>query len=284
MTLGVGNVVHRWDLAVGKLLGFDDPSGGPFATTRAGAVAALPERLFARCDGKTVGIFRVDDGARVRELPPARLPCGWLFASPDGRTLFVTSTKGSIDIVDSTTGETRRALNVSDGYTRIVASPDGKAAFTLDNANNAFVWDLGSGEKRSLGRPTFVSDAAFSPDGTELVTLGRPSDKAFVKVLALSDLTERARLGVPPLTRALVYPGGDGGHLAIGGGASGNGYLHFVSREPLALGDRFALPSPPEPIHAAATAPVVVTVSYEGFIRVFDARTGLLGGTIVPVK
>lgn len=283
VTLGVGNVVQRWDLAAGKLLGVDDPVGIG-ATSRAGAIAALPDRLFARCDGKTLGVFRVDDGTRARELRAPRFTCGWLFASPDGRTLFVASTLGSVDVVDANTGELRRTLRVDGGYTRVVASPDGKSAFTLDNANNAYVWDLATGEKRSLGRANTIRDADFSPDGAEIITLGRPADKAFVKVLAMSDLAERNRLEVPPLTRALALAGVADASVAIGGGSSGRGALTFLRRDPLTLGPAVELPSPPEPVYAARTAPVVVTVSYEAYIRVFDARTGKMGGMIEPAK
>ena len=99
-----------------------------------------------------------------------RSPRG-IAVSPDGRTVAVTQTDGSVDLVDSQTTRPRRSVRALDGFAAAVAfSPDGQLLAVSGEGGQVTLWDARTlrpaGELRGL---SMTSQAlAFSPDGSLL--------------------------------------------------------------------------------------------------------------------
>src|SRR4051794_38504962 len=109
-----------------------------------------------------------------------RSPRG-IAVSRDGRTVAVTQTDGSVDLVDSQTMHLRRSVHALDGFAAAVAfSPGGQLLAVSGEGGQVTLWDartLGpAGELRGL---SMTSQAlAFSPDGRLLAAaaFGTPDD------------------------------------------------------------------------------------------------------------
>ena len=102
--------------------------------------------------------------------PGDRSPRG-IAVSPDGRTVAVTQTDGSVDLIDSQTLRPRRSVHALDGFAAAVAfSPDGQLLAISGKGGQVTLWDARTlqpaGELRGLS--TTSQALAFSPDGSLL--------------------------------------------------------------------------------------------------------------------
>ena len=101
------------------------------------------------------------------DIPWAETPRG-LAVSPDGRTLAVPDSTGSVDLIDTGTLRRRRTFQAMEGYAASVAfSPDGRLLAVSGEGGRITLWNARSlraaGELKGL---RFDAEAlAFSPDG-----------------------------------------------------------------------------------------------------------------------
>ena len=132
-----------------------------------------------RRDG-TASLWRVDEGAATRLGPPVVAPpgeapfSGAAALTPDGRTLAVGRTDGSVRLWDVSAPERPVAVEPPlTGATGLVeqltTSPDGRTLAVSSDDGTVRLWDLAPGGPRpgpTLTGPTnYVFASAFSPDG-----------------------------------------------------------------------------------------------------------------------
>lgn len=144
-------------------------------------------------DGKTAATGAMDGSVRVWDLDKRgqilpggdwflfdkKVGVGDLAITPDGKTLIVTSDQGDVKICDLATKKVRLSFKGHDH--RVIncqVSQDGKLFATVSGNNVIKLWELATGkELRSwdantpdVGRGSFITALAFSPDGKHLVT------------------------------------------------------------------------------------------------------------------
>lgn len=96
-------------------------------------------------------------------------------ASPDFKTLAITSQNKTVRVVETATG---KLLRTFEGHTDQVLfaaySPDGKTLATSGYDKTIRLWDLATGESRAVlrGHAGRVSCVRFTPDGTKLISCG----------------------------------------------------------------------------------------------------------------
>ncbi|MDA0158825.1 AAA family ATPase [Solirubrobacter ginsenosidimutans] len=125
-------------------------------------------------------IRRFDAGPPFLVDPGDRSPRG-IAVSPDGRTVAVTQTDGTVDLIDAQTLRPRRSVHALDGFAAAVAfSPDGRLLAIAGRRGQVTLRDA-----RSLqpvgdlsGLSTTSQALAFSPDGSLLAAaeIGTPTD------------------------------------------------------------------------------------------------------------
>ena len=112
--------------------------------------------------------------------PGDRSPRG-IAVSPDGRTVAVTQTDGSVDLIDAQTLRPRRSVHALDGFAAAVAfSPDGQLLAIAGKGGQVTLRDARTLQPAGdlSGLSTTSQALAFSPDGSLLAAaeLGTPTD------------------------------------------------------------------------------------------------------------
>ena len=109
-----------------------------------------------------------------------------------------------------------KTLNTSGSPHDLQFSPDGKT-LAAGSWFRLHVWDVASGEMRSI--PTehngLLTSVAYSPDGRQLVTLGRHTDSA-IRILDTRDYAVLQRYEAHELCGAMIRYSPDGRMLASG--------------------------------------------------------------------
>src|SRR5207237_386759 len=92
--------------------------------------------------------------------------------APDGKTLAVGNTSGSLTLWDTTTGTLKQTLEGQDIQTRAVTfSPDGKWIAAGGYGNTVKLWDAQTGKLRELqGHTNEITCVAFAPDGQTIAS------------------------------------------------------------------------------------------------------------------
>ncbi|KXJ90423.1 vegetative incompatibility protein HET-E-1 [Microdochium bolleyi] len=102
------------------------------------------------------------------------LPLAWCAAmSPDGRTIAVGRTDGSIEVKDTIIGGKLTTLTSDNSLVRSIAfSPDGRLIASISTGAPIKLWDVRSGKciARLEGHYVSVTSASFSSDGKRLVS------------------------------------------------------------------------------------------------------------------
>jgi len=202
--------------------------------------------------------------------------------SPDGKRIASGSWAGTIKIWFSDTGREHLTLR---GHTDVVCSlafsPDGKALASASDDGTVKLWDAGTGrEMRTLkGHSGEVWCVAFSPDGRTVVSGG-------------SDRTLR-RWSVEAQGPPVVLKGDWGPVTSVAFSPDGR-YLTWGTGEPLMSGLVYVrgieAGSPLTPLQGhtdrvdcVAFSPdgkVVVSGSWDGTVRLWDARSGASVGIL----
>ncbi|MDQ3744660.1 MAG: caspase family protein, partial [Acidobacteriota bacterium] len=140
------------------------------------AVAFSPDkRWFATGNkDKTIRVWEVSTGRRVRTLTGHT---GWVTSlafSPDSRWLASASLSGAVKLWDNETGREARTLEGhAESVNAVAFSPDGKTLASASGDSTVKLWDVANGQTlRTLnGHTAEVNSVAFSPDG-KLVASG----------------------------------------------------------------------------------------------------------------
>lgn len=176
-----GGSIRFWDIRTGRELRSLKQStnvyGGVVIDGVVTAVAISRDGKILAAGGtdKTIAVFDVATGRKLRALTGHTEPVSDIALSPDGRTLVSGSNDKSVAVWDVATGRVLRSFKNLDAEVNAVAlSPDGTltAAGVGDGAGkqNVKVWDTKSGaELRTLAAHTDrVESLAFNPAGDRL--------------------------------------------------------------------------------------------------------------------
>jgi uncharacterized protein (TIGR03067 family) len=214
--------VYQWDGRTGEAVGGK-------ATRTDGLLAVSPDGgwLLTDDEQKRTHIWDAKTGALVRTLAAAvgRPTCASVSAD---NKLVVGSCheKGEFPVVvwDATTGKVIHTLNGHKSFVRsAVISPDGSSLLCVERGDDekgvrpAFrLWDLATGRElasHQVADMTDVYSAAFSPDGTQVVTAGSAGKgRRVVQVWANSTATSPPRkpdgtpASTPPKAKAEQGP------------------------------------------------------------------------------
>ncbi|MBI3461627.1 MAG: WD40 repeat domain-containing protein [Planctomycetes bacterium] len=119
---------------------------------------------------------------RVRRLLRPREHVDYITFSPDGRTLAVGSSSGTVKLCDVATGRERVVLNTACPVTQMAFSPDGTSLALSGHDGLVAIWVPSSGkfhtllaaEQRDGGlQPSREYVLAFTPDGRTVAAGGR---------------------------------------------------------------------------------------------------------------
>lgn len=146
-TGGRDGSVQLWETATGKSLAQRPGDGGPIAS-----LSVSPDGkaiLFAGLRGSPSYWRHEEVAAPVRwsDIPDTRA-IAW---SPDGRFAAIGHGEHLIVLVDAPIHKIIRSMNTSEGaVTSLTVSPDGKKLAAGTDTGLLYVWDLGSGQMRSI--------------------------------------------------------------------------------------------------------------------------------------
>jgi YVTN family beta-propeller protein len=116
-------------------------------------------------------MFNIAEGGAGKTVPVPGPP-GGLALSPDGKRLYVacSSPKGTVEILDASSGSKLGSIGVGHTPVDVVVSPDGKTLYVCNRFNNdVSIVDVAS--KRETKRVKVVNEpmaAALTPDGRVL--------------------------------------------------------------------------------------------------------------------
>ena len=169
LVTGTGGTVKLWDVDSGEEL-ITIPAGG---YGKVDAVAFSPDgKVFAAGGGGEIKVWNVTDFSEVSKFEAASSVNGLVF-SPDGRTLAVAATNGTmVQLHDVYSGRQVSVLSGHDVQIASVAfSPDG-TILAAGSGVSFKLWDLATEtELLTVTRHSRgVSSLAFSPDGTILAS------------------------------------------------------------------------------------------------------------------
>ncbi|MEF2244234.1 stalk domain-containing protein [Paenibacillus sp. IITD108] len=111
---------------------------------------------------------------------------------------------------------------VGGNASHLLVSPDSNYAFTAGNSTQAFIWRLNSGQSKEITDISYqyVRDAAFSPDGKQLVVSAGPPFSSLSSQLVFYDTqsgneNKRISVGYDNMANSLAFSN-DGKSLVIG--------------------------------------------------------------------
>ena len=169
-TGGYGTEAKLWDPATGQLvraLGAGPEGGLTVVFSPDGKLAAVGNR------NAETRVFEAATGKLLHTLPKPM--SHELRFSPSGKVLAVGYVDGSVGLWDVATGESRgRArAGVREVYT-LDWSPAGDLLATAGLGGVITLWDRELKPVKELAAPEHVSQVRFSPDGSRLLSAGRP--------------------------------------------------------------------------------------------------------------
>jgi hypothetical protein len=116
-------------------------------------------------------LVEVGTGERTRTVYKQSFASYCLAASPDGRTLALDWGNGTIQLIDSRTGEVRQLVGHTRPLNSLAFAPDGKTLASGSSDGTLKLWHLATGrEMISLRHEHWVLGLTFSPDGRTLAS------------------------------------------------------------------------------------------------------------------
>ena len=108
--------------------------------------------------------------------------------SPDGRTIAMSDTEGSVKFLDRDTHERTGIIPLSDvteGPSTIVYSPDGRTIVEAQANGPTYLWDVATRRKLATltgpdGAGSGMGDISFSPDGSTIGAVGTSTGHAYL--------------------------------------------------------------------------------------------------------
>ncbi|MBN8634797.1 MAG: protein kinase [Anaerolineae bacterium] len=237
---GADGSVTLWDTASGEVVRTIAAHTSPVR-----AIAISPDGTQLVTGGGNIQISRgrpVDNelvlwdaatGAEIRRLSGHTAPIRSAVFSADGTRVLSGSDDGSLILWDVATGEriqtfapdNAETTDVIEGHTQsltsVALSADGTLALSTSRDRTALLWDVATGAvvRRLLGHTAVVRDAAFSPDGSYVLTAsgsersGGSVDNTLILFDAATGSALRQFSGNSSLIRSVVFS--DDGTQAI---------------------------------------------------------------------
>ena len=166
---GSDRSIRLWDGATGSPLGL---MNGHEDIIRGLVFAPDGRHLVSISNDATIRVWD-RAGWRPRAVLTEQFELSAVAYSPDGTTLASADERGRIQLRDTTTWETRRAVQADDREIRALAySPDGETLVAAGKSGVIQFWDPATGQPlmELRGRTTDqVNALAFSPDGSTLI-------------------------------------------------------------------------------------------------------------------
>ncbi|HKQ39277.1 MAG TPA: ATP-binding protein [Verrucomicrobiae bacterium] len=209
--------------ADGKLLGagFKDgqvrvwriEDGALLLSTRGTGASGYVYPFFSP-DSRLVGVVSSQtnwargDGLRLYDLTSGEVylksPLAPTFAqfTPDGRHLAI-ALRGELRVLATTNGNTVASVKVPvEGYTLVAWHPNGQRLAVAGGNGRLLVWDVWAATepKAFVGHPNVITDLAFSPDGSMLLSHGWDSIANFWEPLSGRRLLAERRVGIRRFT------------------------------------------------------------------------------------
>jgi WD40 repeat protein len=190
LVLGGGDEMGVWDVTTGQEVPFSPLKGH---TTTIHSVAYSPDGrwLASACGDSIVRVWSATTGALEHKLRAATSGATAVAFSPDDLRFATGSLEGTVKVWDVLTGQPLRSLTGhTSGVTSVAFSPNGRrlassslggvihievwnrdaTSLKLDIAGSDRSWQNGRELLTLMGHTGSVSQVAFSPDGTQLVS------------------------------------------------------------------------------------------------------------------
>jgi WD40 repeat protein len=200
---GADGTVRIWDVAAGTALRTLRPSEGNAFT-----VAYADDRtLVVGNAGPGVEIWDPTNGRRQWRVPSRTYGTSSVAVTAGGRTVLGGGLGGELTLWDR--GD---AIGFSDrAVSRLAPQPGGPLLATVAGDGTGWLWDRGTGARRPIGDGGQV-EAAFSPDGTRLVTVAERGEVQVRDVARGGLLVAYSR---PELTPVGLAVSPDGSTVAV---------------------------------------------------------------------
>jgi WD40 repeat protein len=164
--------VYFWNMASGTQIGRLSAHEGSIWSL---AFTPDGQRLITAGD-TAIRLWDVSTQALVANLPPPLGQVTRATVSPDGSTLAVSSSAGSVTLWNMETASYLKEISADDNLVWSVAfSPDSRLLATASSDEVVALWDLASGARVATftDQSGGATDAAFLADGVTLVAIDR---------------------------------------------------------------------------------------------------------------
>jgi WD40 repeat protein/serine/threonine protein kinase len=287
-----GNVVRRWNAVTS-----DKSLSKTIASFEGGNGRALNSSIFSPDSSRIVTAYRwgnvikVWDTASAKQLLSSSNPAGGIDSisfSPDGTRIVAASKDKTAMVWDAVGSRVYTQLEGHKGAVdSAVFSPDCKLVLTAGRDNTAMVWDAESGRLLTTlihypGLADKIYSAAFSPDGTRIVTSGNNSAKlwetATGKLLFSFDISRLLSALFSPDGKLIATTSWDG-KAKIWDVASGRALLSFDIHS-LDNGSKGRV----VPVVFSPDGKFVAGTSKDGTVKVWSSSSGKLVTSLVGHK
>jgi WD40 repeat protein len=186
--------------------------------------------------------------------------------SPDGHRIVTGSRDGTVKVWDAENGRALLSLETRGSNLSVLPSPDSRNILTTLNDGSSQLWEAASGRLIFSIKDAF--GAAFSPDGTTIVTISGHTAKLLDSMTSLEIARLEGHKG--PVVSAVFSP--DGHRIVTASNDNTVRIWEARTGSPL-----FTLVGHTDALSGAAFGPdgkFIVTASFDYTARIWDAESG----------